>query len=1223
MRGGEKLVGDRYELGELLGRGGMGAVYRAQDRSTHREVALKRLSHDDESSPSAHDELRFRREFHTLASLHHPRIVEAYDYGMDDGGCFYTMELLEGMDLKALTPMLPAKVCSVLRDIAAALAFLHARGLVHRDLKPQNVRLRGDGAVKLIDFGVLATVGSTPELAGTPNYTAPETVYGRMVDGRTDLYALGAVAYVLLTRRPPYPARSFDELRDVWRDELPPPSTYAPKVSEALDDLILEMLCLNPLGRPASAAVVMDRLTAIGGLARDPDIELRHGYLASAAMVGRRREMARLRGGIDEAAHGGRATAFVRAPSGTGKSRLLRELALEGKLAGAAVASISCETSPRGPYGVVAELLRLLRVVQPRIVADIADEDASTLVRVISWLTPLLQVQPAAPVADPAEERMRVQRALCRWLSSIAARQMVVLLIDDVQRADEASAAVLAALSRDPEVRGLYLAVAQRSQEPVRAEAAVSMLAHTTRHVTLGGLDQKEVEELVRSFFGDVVHAERLAHWMHRFAEGSPLLCSELARHFVDTDVIRWSDGEWILPSEIGGSDLPTGLGAAMDRRVERLSDTTRTFAEILAVHGGRIPLSSCVALSEGGRPESDGDDKSTFIAIDELAREGVLLEEAGNFAFRHDGLREALLRGLDEERRAALHLRVGQHLQGAGASEGRAAEIGWHLLEGGEQLAGAMLLERAGQQLYDTQALRDCLAPLAAAHEVYEQEGWPMGRRMGLLFQLLAAGWVSDRQVGARYAHQAVRAYWRHSGIAYAERLRFLGRHLALLIGVCAALLRWLATFGPGRGPNPANAVMSFAVALGYACGLTYSANRRDEVLELCGMASPLAVFRKRLPYAAYLGVQTFPAIIDGRLGVAEQYLSRALDIIASDRLTPASDWDRRFAEAGLRGLRVILDVNQFNPRMHADLEAIEALEFRYYDVVVMTARVVRHRYRGEEAEAREIERKMESATLQLGSWSTDLQILLFAHPAYALCQDVLGLKRCLEELERFVDEGFLFQDRVTMTRAEIHRLRGELDESRALLERFRDELGEHNYLMRQYLISGLAETELSARRFDRAAELARETIALGASDDHGVVLPRLRCARILGLALHGLGESEQAISCIEDAVAEAEALDCPVMAGALHDARARIAIASGDRLAYEVHCAKAGEWLLPTENPYLVAMHERLVRVGRSDSSMPSSPGSELTLSDEEKTYELPSAARRRLDDTATRRH
>lgn len=1215
------LIGSRYQQGDLLGRGGMGAVYAATDASTGEKVALKRLETAD-GQVTPFDELRFRREFHTLARLHHPRIVAAYDYGRDEEGAYYTMELLDGQDLKKMSPMRPGPACSVLRDIASALAFLHTQGLIHRDLKPRNIRYTAAESVKLIDFGVLATVGATAEVAGTPNYTAPETVYGRHLDGRTDLYALGAVGYALLTGRPPFPSRSFSALRDAWREPLEPPSTFAPDVDEALDELIVGLLCLNPLGRPPSAAVVVDRLTTIGGLDRDPDLELERGYLASATMVGRRREMLFLRKGIDEAAHGEVAITYVAAPSGTGKSRLMRELSLEAKLAGAAVALVSGEMAAGGPYGAAESLLTELIKNQPAMVEDAPADAVGTLARVLPRLSSRLG-DPAltAPANDPGEERMRVQRAIARWLIAAAQRQMLVLIVDDLQRLDEASAAALAAVVRDPDAEGIYLAVAQRTGEPVRAPAAVGFLARWGEAITLRGLDEKDLGELVRSYFGDVQHTGRLARFMHDVTEGSPLLCHELAEHLVDAGIVRYADGAWIVPMEISREKVPASLGAAMDRRLEHLASAPRALAEVLAVHGGRMRLSTAVALSEVAEPAE------VFSGLGQLVMGGVLLEADGDFRFRHDQLREALLRGLDAPRVQRLHLRVARQLAAEGVSDEREAEVGWHYLEGGERGRGARHLERAGTRLFQAQALSDCLAPLEAAHDVLRAEGASATRRLDVLFMLLAAGWVSNRDVGYRFAEEAVLAYKRHSGIETAHRLGpILGRHLALIVGVLWATLRWLFRFRGPRGPLPGDAVVSFSVAVGYACGLIYSANRRDEVLAMVANVEPMDCFHRRLVYAGYLGMQAFPAILDGRLGTADEALTASLEIAQTDRLTPATEEERHFIEAGMRGLRVILDVNQFNDRIERDIARIEQLEFRYYHLVAQTARVVRHRYRGEEARALALEREMEAASLQLGSWSTDLQMLLFAHPAYALCHDVGGLKRCLEELEAFVDEGFRFEARVAMVEAEIARESGDARLAIEILEQHRLQLGDHDFLMRQWLGSALADAYLADERPDEALRVATDVIVLGEDDDHGIVLSRLRAERTAALALAAQGKNELAYERLVRAVAWAEDLDCPVLAGHLHEAWARIAHAEGDLLTCEVHSEAAGRWLRPTDNPYLVAVHERLLRLGRGHSGSISAdvPSRPSGRTGDEETIRVPGRWGRSGDtDTETRRH
>src|SRR5215813_3241303 len=184
----------------------MGAVYRVHDQRDGRELALKRLM-----LPKGHERTAaelFEREFHTLSELAHPRIIEVYDYGVDAEGAYYTMELLPGQDLRELGKTDWQTACRLLRDVASSLAILHSRKLLHCDVSPRNVRCTADGRAKLLDFGAMAPMGVTRRVLGTPPFIAPEMIQMQALDGRADLYGLGALGYWLLTGRHAYPART-------------------------------------------------------------------------------------------------------------------------------------------------------------------------------------------------------------------------------------------------------------------------------------------------------------------------------------------------------------------------------------------------------------------------------------------------------------------------------------------------------------------------------------------------------------------------------------------------------------------------------------------------------------------------------------------------------------------------------------------------------------------------------------------------------------------------------------------------------------------------------------------------------------------------------------------------------------------------------------------------------------------------------------------------------
>ncbi|HEY6880855.1 MAG TPA: serine/threonine-protein kinase, partial [Polyangiales bacterium] len=157
----------RYEPTHELARGGMGVVYRAIDRTTGRVLALKR-SFADQAETAALSRAMLEREYRMLVSLRHPYIIEVYDFGVDEEGPYYTMELLDGTDLRAKCPVPWRDVCSYLRDVASSLALLHSRRLLHCDVSVANIRLTGEGRARLMDFGTLASFGRASVIAGSP-----------------------------------------------------------------------------------------------------------------------------------------------------------------------------------------------------------------------------------------------------------------------------------------------------------------------------------------------------------------------------------------------------------------------------------------------------------------------------------------------------------------------------------------------------------------------------------------------------------------------------------------------------------------------------------------------------------------------------------------------------------------------------------------------------------------------------------------------------------------------------------------------------------------------------------------------------------------------------------------------------------------------------------------------------------------------------------------------
>jgi serine/threonine-protein kinase len=262
-----ELIADRYELEELVGTGGMSSVYRANDRLLERDVALKVL-HDRFTVDGDYVE-RFRREARAVAQLSHPNIVTVIDRGEQDGRQFIVFEYVDGENLKTLIeregPLPEREAIELALQIARALGFAHEHGLVHRDVKPQNVLLNGDAGAKVTDFGIARSLDvqggltQTGTVMGTSDYIAPEQARGRQVDAQSDVYSLGAVLYELLTGDVPFPGDNFVAVAMRHINE-PPPSVRErrPELSPRLDAAVRRAMAKDPEERFGS----MDELCA-------------------------------------------------------------------------------------------------------------------------------------------------------------------------------------------------------------------------------------------------------------------------------------------------------------------------------------------------------------------------------------------------------------------------------------------------------------------------------------------------------------------------------------------------------------------------------------------------------------------------------------------------------------------------------------------------------------------------------------------------------------------------------------------------------------------------------------------------------------------------------------------------------------------------------------------------------------------------------------------------
>jgi hypothetical protein len=636
---------ERYELHEVLGRGGMACVYRATDRSGGRDVALKQLLAAEDGSIKTSVSALFEREFNTLAQLRHPHVIAVYDYGrMADGCPFYTMELLDGGDLREGAPWPWREACRLLFDVCSSLALLHSRRLLHRDVSPRNIRCTRDGRAKLIDFGAMAPMSSGgADVVGTPAFVAPETLHRLALDARTDLYSLGATLYHALTGAVPYPARTFADVMAAWGGKVRPPSTYDASIPAALDDLVFSLISVEPALRPPSAFDVMQRLIAIAGLSPSESEAVSRAYLATPSLVGRDTALEEFRARILASRMSRGGAMVIEGPAGIGRSRFLDACVLEAKTLGFMVMRATA-TNPHASFAIARDLTEHLLEAAPS-----TPRDSSS--GLFELEPPASRAQPARlrDLSDPGLSPDDVQRAFSRLWLDASKSQPLLIAVDDVRRIDAGSAAALASLL-DKSARGRTFVLLSSSTDEPESPAA-STLGRRAHAYTLPRLTSDETRRLLASLFGEVSNLDMLAREIHQVSGGTPRLVMDMAQHLVDRKVVRYAAGVWTLPQRLSQDDLPRSTADAVRARVEPLSPEARFLIEAHA-----LAISDRLSDREYRALLPKTSSQEVERAIGELLGSGALVGDAEAYSLPNRVWRSALAAGLSAEASAERH---------------------------------------------------------------------------------------------------------------------------------------------------------------------------------------------------------------------------------------------------------------------------------------------------------------------------------------------------------------------------------------------------------------------------------------------------------------------------------------------------------------------------------------------------------------------------------------
>ena len=617
-RSTESLVGSNlghYKVLGLLGSGGMGDVYLAQDTRLLRKVALKML-------PSAFTQdatrlRRFEQEARAISALNHPNIVTIYEIGEVEAGRFIAIEFIEGRTLRTIKEdgrLSPDSLLQVCSQIAKALRVAHVAGIVHRDIKLENIMVRPDGYVKVLDFGLARLVPrkdpsssvedetrqydslaevlvQKPETAtlpgmiiGTMRYMSPEQARGRPTDTATDIFSLGIVFYELATGHHPFMADSPIGVMNAILSQSPlRPSRLNPEVSPAFEDLILRMLEKEPQLRPA-ASEVDDVLAGIDGKSLKVRTDARIAEPAQRHTVGHEEERAELRAAFESAARGSGLLVCVTGEAGIGKTTLVEDVVgeLQADGQGCIVARGRCSERLAGTEA----YLPFLEVLDSLLRGE-AGEQAARIMRLVAptWF---VHVAPGsdndssverlkADIKTASQERMK--RELCALLDDLAQIKPLVIFIDDLHWADVSTIDILAYLAGKFEALRVLIVTTYRSPDLLLAKHPFLQLKRdlqargVCRQIMLQFLTHEDVERYLELEFPEHRFSAEFATLIHSKTEGSPLFMVDMVHYLRERKVIAEEEGVWQLAQSLPDMerDLPQSIRSMIQMKIDRL----------------------------------------------------------------------------------------------------------------------------------------------------------------------------------------------------------------------------------------------------------------------------------------------------------------------------------------------------------------------------------------------------------------------------------------------------------------------------------------------------------------------------------------------------------------------------------------------------------------------------------------------------------------------------
>jgi tetratricopeptide (TPR) repeat protein len=746
----EHLQNGRYAVLKKLGEGGKGVVYKARDTVLNRVVAIKMLK-----STSSSDEgySRFIREAQAVAKLNHPNIVSIYDIGKENGKQFFVIEFVDGMSLRGLMETYPEGKCdvqTVLRtaiDVCDALQFAHSHGVLHRDVKPENILVTQEGVAKLMDFGLakmLGEPGVTKEgvIVGTVAYLAPENALGKGADEKSDLYSLGAVLYETVTGKLPFPGE--DPVKIIFghiHDHPVSPIRLNPKVPEALSDCIMKLLEKEPSKRYQSAA---DLLTALRSIAED---FLREAYVPAhkpvlvpsprpvavkeVQLIDRVEELGLLREAIDKAVSGEGGVFFLCGEAGIGKTRLARELGAYARLRGMRVLYGRCPALFRidgvPPYMLWKEVIRdYMETCTPEQLYRAVGFYPSEVSVLVPELKQKLGVLPQAFSIGPGQERDRLLEAVLQLVTNISKEAPLLVVLDDLQWTDQSSLLLMHYMARGIYNRPLLLFGAYRDTEvdeqhpltPVTTELNRDRLLSS---VHLERMSFDDVSEMVKRMLEQDDVPPEFLRLVHEKTKGNPFFVEEVIKSLKEEKILHREGSKWKI-KEVTKIEFPKTVKSLVKARLSRLDDDCQNALTMASFVGNDFTFDALCAVT-------GFDEGKALETMEKTLKTGLVKERVVRgediFSFSDVIIRDVVHEEVSHLRHRKLHAAVGSALEKAYAKklDEHFGELAYHFLEGGEKDKALSYFIKAEQKAESIYAFDEGISYAQHALELIEEK--------------------------------------------------------------------------------------------------------------------------------------------------------------------------------------------------------------------------------------------------------------------------------------------------------------------------------------------------------------------------------------------------------------------------------------------------------------------------------------------------------------------